>query len=62
MIKPSYIKNCFIIPRTDTNECLFTFNYDKITRVQLDGYAIIPIEEYDKLLKNQKRRKRKEKI
>lgn len=47
--KPSYIKNCYIKPKQ--HDTLFEQFFDNSIRVTLDGYAIIPIEEYERLLK-----------
>ena len=48
---PSYVKNCLISMR-EGDDCLFYFdNHMQAYRIQLDGYAIIPMEEYDSLVK-----------
>ena len=45
MVKKSYIRNCIIVER-DGDGTLFDITNGKI---YLDGYAIIPIEEYNAL-------------
>ncbi len=46
---PSYVKNCLIMMR-EGDDCLFYFdNHMQAYRIQLDGYAIIPMEEYDRM-------------
>lgn len=48
----SYIINCFIksSPKDwDNNHSIFIFGADGTIEVRLDGYAIIPIEEYSAL-------------
>ncbi len=50
----SFIKNCTIQPKDNEFNTMFETYYNGIYHeliVKLDGYAIIPIEEYEKLLK-----------
>ena len=59
----SYITNCFIGPRPGENKVLFEPPGKDDTGdviVRLDGYAVIPIEEY-KRLKNELERAKKNK-
>lgn len=44
----SYIHNCVIAPRADRKEPLF-WQSDETISCRLNGYAIIPIEEYERL-------------
>jgi len=44
----SFVTNCLIRPRRSSLMPLFEYSPDKII-VRLDSYAIIPIEEYNKL-------------
>ena len=46
----SYITNCYFKGRSDQKGCLFSYKDGEIHRVHLDGYAIVPIEEYEKLI------------
>ena len=45
----SYVVNCFIKPRYKYNKnatALFSRDGDKTIRAHLNGYAIVPVEEY----------------
>ena len=42
------IINCFFKTKADEKHSLFHFTKDGL-KVNLDGYAIIPLEEYNKL-------------
>ena len=44
---PSYVKNCLMTPKKP-NELLFT-QQGELAVAHLDGYAVIPIEEYNAL-------------
>lgn len=49
----SNISNCLINPRRDkenNSETLFSFNDDGLCKVNLEGYAIIPMEDYNALI------------
>ena len=45
----SIITNCFIKPKKNEKNFLFTNYGGEKFIVKLDGYAIIPLEEYNKL-------------
>ncbi len=45
----SFVKNCFIMCRDTDEGVLFDFRTQGVT-VRLDRYAIIPMEQYDRLL------------
>ncbi len=48
----SYVKNCFLFPRQNESH-LFTVIPERGTFAHLDGYAIIPLEEYEKITQPQ---------
>lgn len=50
----SYIKNCMVSARKDSSESLFYIGEDGVTTARLDGYAIVPIKDYVKLLPPEK--------
>ena len=45
----SYVKNCILHPRKDEADCMFKQLESGIYAARLDGYAIIPVEEYNRL-------------
>ncbi len=46
----SRVKNCYFAVREGSDETLFCFGADGRAVVDLNGYAIIPIEQYNRLL------------
>jgi hypothetical protein len=57
-LSDSFVRNCLIIPRIDATAaategpCMFVqqeIDGEIITTARLDGYAIIPREEYERL-------------
>ena len=49
----SFLKNCLVCPKSDENGGMFIILDDTVF-ARLDGYAIIPIGEYEYLLKRLK--------
>ena len=47
----SYIKNCLVEPKEDEKGAIFCSNEKGEIIAHLDGYAIIPREKYEKLIK-----------
>lgn len=45
----SKLINCFIMPRSDQKNPMFDFQPNGQCIVDLDGYAIVPIDEYHSL-------------
>jgi hypothetical protein len=53
-MKPGYLKNCIInLKDEDQDKTIFHADGD-IINTYLDGYAIIPVSEYEKLKKESK--------
>ncbi len=50
-MEESYLQNCYIKPRPGDNILMGTISGDRtvIQTIRLDGYAIVPREEYEKL-------------
>lgn len=46
----SYVQGCTIATRPGDTGPLFAFDSSGVTGVWLDGYAIIPVEEYEALI------------
>ena len=53
---PSKLTNCLLMPRHDLNEPMFIHENGR-TLAHLDGYAIIPVKEYERLKKLEERNK-----
>lgn len=47
----SYVKNSFIVSRSNVDEPIF-MNTDQGVFASLDGYAVVPLEEYEKHIDN----------
>ena len=45
----SYVHNCLIVPRADNKNDFLFMQTDNTVSCCLNGYAIIPIEEYERL-------------
>jgi hypothetical protein len=45
----SYLTNCLVMPRDDQRGPMFDDTVCGVVRCRLDRYAIIPIEEYERL-------------
>lgn len=47
----TYVRNCLIHPRRDGAgaEAMFTLSAEHGVQCQLDGYAIVPRDEYERL-------------
>ena len=49
----SYLKNCFVMATKDQEGEMFTIHEDGAIIARLDGYAIIPIEQYRRLVEEE---------
>lgn len=48
-MNPGFVKNCLLIPRQDTDEPMFVVDEEGNIAPTLDGYTILPNDQYEAL-------------